>query len=310
MFYEGFREPALRGNYCIYANALYEFDARTGIIEQRSLSNWYCDDTGGYRRIEDLPDTPVDRHTYSQFAYVPGNQGLYMVAGASARFPVADRAYDFWRYTHADGWVKLPESYPGSETDRAAQIGPYTANLIHHPGSNTLYYFKNAQTIHRYNVETRAWMTTLSNAPGSDTVSDIGAHGLYDPVFDRFAFYGNNWHPSDQGSNEFVIFDVATGSWQEQTVPAPPNGPGPKSYAALEYNSRWSVYMLHGGWQDNQTWVYDPASSQWHQVLTASAPPASTGRGTYTAYDAFNDALIKFDEATGRIFALRYQPRP
>lgn len=306
VFYEGFRE-ASRGNYCIYANALYEVDPRAGDIRQRSLSNWFCDDSGGYRRLPNLPDTPVDRHTYAQFAYAPTTGSLYMIGGAAARFPMADHPFDFWRFPLDGGaWQKMPESYPGAEQDRAASAGAYTANLLFHPPSNSLVYFKSARVIHRFALASGAW-TTLRDPPGHATVGDVGAHGLWDAKRDRFAFYGNNWHPQDQGSNELVFFDVAGGRWEERTVPPPPAGPPPKSYASLEYDSRHDVYLLHAGWRQNDTWVFDPTAESWRRIVTRSAPPPG-GTGTYVAYAAAHDALVRVDEGGPRLFAFRYRP--
>ena len=304
VFYEGARESS-RGNFCIYANALYELEPRSGVVYQRSLSNWYCDDSGGYRRLPDLPDTPVDRHTYSQFAYAPSTDSVYMVGGAAARFPMADHPFDFWRFSFAEGaWEKMPDSYPNAEEDRSASRGAYTANLLYHPPSNSLYYFKSSSSIHTFDLTEETWRT-LETPPGAETVHEVGAHGLYDPERDRFAFYGNNWDPNDEGTTEFLWFDAGAQRWEEQAVPA--SGPGRKSYASLEYNSRHDVYMLHGGWRESDTWVYDPSVDEWQQLQTASAPPPD-GTGTYVAYDPSNDALMRFDEASGKLYALRFDP--
>jgi hypothetical protein len=307
-FYEGFQEDS-RGNYCIYANSLYEVDPTDGDVQHRTLSNWFCDDSGGYHRLDGLPDTPVDRHTYAQFAYAPTTDRLYMLGGAAGRFAVADWPYDFWSYSFDEGaWELLPESYPGAESDRAAQRGAYTANLIFHPPSNSLLYFQAPSAVHRFSLDSGAW-STFDDVTGADAVTDIGAHGLYDPVRDRFAFYGNNWHPSDEGTTELTFFDAEGRTWSRGTVPSAPNGPPAKSYASLEYDDAHDVYLLHGGWKQNDTWAYRPADDSWLQIATSTAPPPA-GTGTYVAYDSTHGALIRLDESEPALYALRYVPEP
>jgi hypothetical protein len=308
-FYEGFQQ-AERGDYCIYANALYELDPTDGIARQRTLSNWYCDDSGGYRKLEGQSESPVDRHTYAQFAYAASTGRVYMIAGAASRFDQADQPYDFWSYAPADGgvWERMPESYPGAEADRAASVGPYTGNLLHHSPTDTLYYFMSASRIHRYAIDSGEW-STISDAPGSEEVTEVGGHGLYDSERDRFAFYGNNWHPEDAGSTEFAFFDVASESWQLAVVPPAPDGPPPKSYAPIEYDSENDVYLLHAGWKQNDTWVYDPKLETWSAIATSTAPPPA-GTGTYLAYASTYGVLFRLDDSVPRLYALRYRPGP
>lgn len=297
VFYEGFRE-AQRGNYCIYANALYEVDPTVGEVHHRTLSNWHCDD-GSYYRIDGLPDTPVDRHTYAQFAYAPTTERLYMVAGAATRFG-ADRPYDFWSYSFDVGvWEKMPESYPGA----GGGADPYTQNLIFHPPTNSLYYFFSASRVYRFLLASGSWETL--DVAGASAVTDIGAHGLYDPTRDRFAFFGNNWHPNDAGTTELTFFDATTRTWSHGPVPSAPSGPPAKSYASLEYDDVNDAYLLHGGWHQNDTWAFHPSDGSWHEIATTTAPPPS-GTGTYVAYDPTHDALIRLDENGPRLYALRY----
>lgn len=282
VFYEGFG-PSRRGDYCIYANTLYEFDPATERVDMLSIGNWYCQSgrpTVALPENETVP-TPKDRHTYAQFAYVPTTDAVYLAAGASSS---GGHPRDFWRFSLSSRqWEKLG--------DIPADIPDWDCicerNLIWSSGDNRLYFFVGANAVYAFDLAARKWKKlTTQGRPKS-----IGSHGAYDPRRNRFAFYGNNWTPDGKGSDALVLFDVGTATWADEPVSVP--WPPAKSYAALEYIDRYDAYLLHGGRGHGDTWAYLPAQRRW-QKIPAMSPPAPGGVSTYLAYDTRNDILIRF----------------
>jgi hypothetical protein len=62
--------------------------------------------------------------------------------------------------------------------------------------------------------------------------------------------------------------------------------------------------MLHGGFHQSDTWIFDPNTSAWSQLGVPSLP-APGNRGTYAAYDPAHDLLVHF--AQDRMWLLRYR---
>lgn len=295
VFYEGFG-PGRRGNYCIYANALYEFDPAAERVDMLSIGNWYCQSGG---KTVPLPEnevapTPRDRHTYAQFAYAPTTDRVYLAAGASSSSDGHPR--DFWSYSLSSRqWEKLgdiPEGIPAWDCT-------CERNLIWSARDNRLYFFVGANAVYAFDLGDKAWKALSTKG----TPRAIGSHGAYDARRHRFVFYGNNWTSDERGSDALVMFDAATATWSNAPVSSP--WPPPKSYAALEYNDRHDAYMLHGGRGHNDTWAYLPAQQRWVRIATPK-PAVPGGVSTYLAYDNRNDILVSF--AGQSMWVMRWVP--
>lgn len=285
IFYEGFT----RTRDCIYANSLYELDPRRDSVHMRSISNWLCEEhkVGPALPANSTTPTPMDRHTYAQFAYVPTNNKLYIAHGANGN---NNHQHDLWAYSFDTGkWENLGLSPGGTQAWECT----CALNLIYSSATDELYFFASQKAVYAYKVSSNTWRTL---APKNATGKDIGGHGLYDPKRNLFAFYGNNWTADDAGSTTFLMYEPAINAWTE--VPATQTWPAAKSYASLEYNSKHDVYMLHGGWQQSDTWLWYPGARVWREVVTPTKPAAITNRGTYTAYNPDQDALVTYSQGT------------
>lgn len=293
IFYEGYG-PSDHGQYCIYGNSLYEYHPPTDTVELVSLSNYYCN-TGNPPSplpLNATVPTPMDRHTYSQFAYSPSDDRLYLAHGASGS---GMHPHDLWAWSFQDRKWENRGAAPWA-TQGWDLVGE--GNLILNSNTNELYMFRNRQAIQIYNVASKTWKAV---APKGATSGVVGAHGAYDTKRNRFVFYGNIWTSDDRGTTTFVFFDVATSTWSEPAVAAA--WPPPISYASVEYNPKWDVYMLHGGWQQQGTWIFNPGSGQWSQLKTVNTTPAN-GKQMNVVYDPVHDVLI--NSVKGTMYLLRY----
>jgi hypothetical protein len=294
VFYEGFG-PSRRGHYCIYANALYEFDPATERVDMLSIGNWYCQ--SGSKTLplpeNEVAPTPKDRHTYAQFAYAPTTDRVYLAAGASSS---GGHPFDFWSFSLSSRrWERLGDIPAGIPRWGCICEG----NLIWNSGDNRLYLFVGANPVYAFDLKDNSWKTVATKG----TARIIGSHGTYDARRNRFVFYGNNWTADERGSDAMVIFDVATATWSNEPLSSP--WPPAKSYASLEYNEKHDAYMLHGGRGHNDTWAYFPARQGWTRIESPTRTAANSA-STYFAYDSRNDILINF--AGQRMWVMRWVP--
>lgn len=286
IFYEGYT----RTRDCIYANSLYELDPVRDTVHMRSISNWNCEEhtVGPALPANATNPTPMDRHTYAQFAYVPSNNKLYMAHGAMGN---NNHQHDLWAYSFDNGkWENLGAA-PGGTANWECTCA---LNFIYSPVTEEIFFFGSQRGVYAYKIASNTWRTMAS--PKNATTKDIGGHGLYDPKRNVFAFYGNNWTSDDAGSTTFLIYDPVANAWSEKAPTA--TWPPAKSYASLEYNSKHDVYMLHGGWTQNDTWLWYPSAGVWRQLTTPNKPAAISNRGTYTAYNPDQDALVTYSQGT------------
>lgn len=295
VFYEGFG-PSSRGDYCIYGNALYEYSPASDTVALRSLGNWFCEvgHLPSPLAADNAVPTPMDRHTYSQFAYASSTHSLYLAHGASGS---GNHPHDLWAYAFADAkWTRLGAAPGGTEGWECDCDG----HLLHHPPTDELIYIRSRSEVHAYSLRTGTWrrMTIRGAASGV-----IGAKGAYDSKRDRFVFFGNVWTADDRGTADFLLFEPATGTWT--AVPAAGTWPPARSYATMLYLPGPDLYLLQGGWRQGNTWVFDPAAETWSRPALADSVPGG-GKSAYAAYDAGNGLVAAFE--AGAMYLLRYLP--
>lgn len=294
IFYSGV-SSARGGDYCIYANALYQFNLSTqagGVIKQ---NNYYCELMQTLpvpiQPDDSLDPTPKDRHVYNQFAYSAADSAVYLLHGASGS---NNHPHDFWRYSLASGkWDSLGQAPGPTESwDLGGEL-----NLIAVEGE--LWFFLNCRDIWVWNIAARTW--TLHTV-GTDryAIYPIGPRGLYDPVRRRFAFYGSNCcADSTQWSNQMTFFSRDSLHWETRA------GPVKTQYAALEYDSKWDRYLLAKGAGNDSVRVFNPRDESW-----STAPIQGTlfNGYQYVEFVYAQDLDILVNEKEGHFYVARYQP--
>lgn len=145
-------------------------------------------------------------------------------------------------------------------------------NQLYYPVTNELFYFKNAANIHAYSIAGKTWRTIA---------------------------------PVNAGTRDFAVFNVETNSWTTRAITG--IWPPAKAYACLEYNSRWDVYMLGGGRDHHDTWIYNPKLSAWTELTTATSP-TNAGVDCETAYDSAKDLYVRFASNVKQMWLMRYTP--
>jgi hypothetical protein len=299
IFYEGFG-PSDHGNYCIYANSLYQYYPTTDTIEVASLSNWYCNAGSAGTDISPLASnainpTPRDRHTTNQFAYSPTDNRVYLCHGASKS---NQHPHDFWSYSfEKQKWENLGAAPGGTEGWECT----CSQNLIYNPNTDELYLFLGRSSLYVYGIKSKAWRKVNLNLGAA---GEVGSHGTFDTKRNIFVFYGNDYTSNDVGSTMFAFFDAKTNTWLNKAPSG--NWPPAKSYASLEYNSKFDVYMLHGGYNQNDTWIYEPVAGEWTKIVSATNPDPSAMKGTYLSYDSTRNILATL--SGGNMWLFKYSP--
>jgi hypothetical protein len=332
-FYEGFSS----GDYCIYANALYEFfpDSANNRVDLVNVSSWTCSGggTGPFFADQSGGRDPRPRHTYSQFAYAPSSRSVYMINGSMG---VSHDGHfsDFWKYSvAASSWSLLgftpftdnaPPMEAPAEYTGAPEAPPmwlrgkeniYDQNLFYHAPTNEIYFFYTMQlyykpnvgrtkspAIYAYSLTNRSWRTVFEAV--ADTAPNpipplLGAHGAYDGTRNQFVFY------SSSGDRLLHSFNPSNGAWSLLANTAG-SSPAPRGFGSLEYIASRDLFVYAG--ESRDVWVYDPVGQSWRDItptpLPASWPPA-TG-SYYWSYDPAHDVLVHFNSDTQRFWFYRF----
>ena len=109
LFYDRWYDKK-HGGYTIYGNALFAFDPASATLTPIKIDNWKKIDTksGGYRTVV-LPEnetepTPVSRHVYHAFDYVPELKSVFVCNGANQTVVKNDKLVG---HDEADGAWRL-----------------------------------------------------------------------------------------------------------------------------------------------------------------------------------------------------------
>jgi hypothetical protein len=304
VFYEGYG-PSDHGNYCIYTNALYVYDPLADRVTMPSLSDYYCAVGEPLVPMPGVtPATPMPRHTYSQFAYVPPFDSqnprgfVFMAYGASGscRHP-----YDMWKYSLSSGqWTQIA-NIPVQPPYPSCPPGILDENMIYNSLDRKLYLF--TDKVNTYDVAADASASVVvTGSPGSRL-----GHGCFDPKRNRFAFFGEDSTANGSApSQKITLFEVYPSSGEWRSVPVSGEWPPARNMANMEYNAVWDVYMLHGGQGLNDTWIYYPDDRIWKNVTPSSGLPPVGGYENNVTYDGAHDVLVRFDGSKGDMWLFRY----
>lgn len=133
-------------------------------------------------------------------------------------------------------------------------------------------------------LQPQVWSLTLGAMPTWNLLSTMGtapsalvgqASG-WDRTGRRwFLFGGTSQLTSTTRSAELFVFDTATSTWSQLNVAGAT--PPARAFAAAMFDDATSRFIVHGGRGASgvlsDTWVFDPATSTWTQVLMTGPAP-------------------------------------
>lgn len=133
-------------------------------------------------------------------------------------------------------------------------------------------------------VPVQLWSLTLGAMPAWALVSTTGTAptALIGQVsgWDRarrrwFVFGGTTQATGGTRSSELFVFDATTSTWSQPAVSG--STPPARAFAAATFDDATSRFIVHGGRGASgtlsDTWVFDPATSTWTQVLMSGPAP-------------------------------------
>lgn len=133
-------------------------------------------------------------------------------------------------------------------------------------------------------VGPEVWSLTLAPTPRWNLVSTtgtppsarVGQAAGWDRARRRwFVFGGAPQLSSATRSAQLFVFDAATSTWSEPNVTG--TAPEGRVFAAATFDEASSRFIVHGGRGASgtlaDTWVFDPATSTWAQVLMLGPSP-------------------------------------
>jgi hypothetical protein len=202
---------------------------------------------------------PISRHTYESFTYVDSADAIYMFYGAHMGCG-ADTVV--WKFTLADNtWRR------GSTPPDAYGCEVHTAYWK--TGDKLLFIAGDSAGPYELDVRSDTWakLTTTGRVP------DVyGAHATWDARRDLWVFWNSNVLTSyDPATRAFVALPVAAGA-----------APAARQRGGITYVPKYDCYLIAGGTDVGDTWVYTIATQSWSQIAGATLPTENT---TNIAYD-------------------------
>ncbi|MBM4781746.1 MAG: hypothetical protein GQE15_29050 [Archangiaceae bacterium] len=130
----------------------------------------------------------------------------------------------------------------------------------------------------------QVWSLTLGAMPtwnllattGTAPSAVVGQASGWDRTRRRwFLFGGTSQLTSTTRSAELFVFDATTATWSQPNVTG--TAPPARAFAAATYDDATSRFIVHGGRGVSgtlpDTWVFDPTTSTWTQVLMSGPAP-------------------------------------
>lgn len=194
----------------IYGNALTSWDPAAGRVEVLTISD----------------TSPLERHTYEAFAYVGGEDAVYMVSGAT-RGCGSDAK--LWRYSFASkAWEALagglPEHY-GCEV-----------HLIHWSAGKALILIDGWNKVMHYDLDRGAWSSPpVARSAGVDV---YGAKSAWDAGRGRWVFWGGN------NGEELAAYNPAAGTFA--LLPSHGTRPVSRAHMGIAHLPKADAYMVPG----------------------------------------------------------------
>ncbi len=313
LFYDRWYDKK-HGGTTIYGNCLFAFDPANARLTPVKIDNWQkvATKTGGYRTIvlpeNDKEPTPVSRHVYHAFDYVPELQAVFICNGANQTVMKDDKhvAHDecdgAWRLDlKTNHWTRFGTGpAPRNRLDETMAYCPDTQAMIYSGGDGQVWILDLAKS---------AWRKAKQSPP---LRTAFGRTICYDPTKKRMLLIGGGrldaWQKGEALEfRELFAFDPRT-----ETIEQLAAGPTAFYESQLAYDSKRELFVTVAVFnkkeQPSGMFGYDPKKNAWHEIKPANAIPPHTGWHGWMklCYAADHDCFIGI--LRDRVYAYRPEP--
>ncbi len=290
---------SIRGE-TIYANAVMSLDLQTNSVDLLKLNNWKRESRtdGGYTTAPILPDntndpTPLDRHPYGCFTYVPYNNSVYLIYGANGSGPDG-HPHDTWHFSIDENkWHKID-----SADNPPFGVGSGLENsTIYDPNTRKIVYSMHGTETWLLDVTTNQWeKANAANEPGGRMKYSMS----YDSKRNTPLLFGgySGWNPKIV-RKDLWGYDAAQNTWNRKSD-APE---GTIKNSAMAYSPLHDIHFVQ---IEDATYIYRPANDSW--CLLCRTEGVSPVHKT-VAYDVGNDLFVMMSKegyTTPKWWIMRY----
>lgn len=312
LFYDRWYDKK-HGGTTIYGNCLFAFDPAKGTLTPVKIDHWKKIDTktGGYRTIA-LPDndkepTPVSRHVYHAFDYVPELKAVFLCNGANQTVMKDDKHVGHdecdgaWRFNLATmKWTRFGGKAPTNRLDETMAYCPDTRSLIYSGGDGQVWILELANG---------QWRKAKQSPP---LRTAFGRTVCYDPTKKRMLLLGGGrldaWQKGEALEfRELYGFDPRT-----ETIEKLAAGPTAFYEAQLAYDAKHELFVTVAVFnkkeQPSGMFAYDPHKNEWRTLTPVNAiPPHASWHGWMKlCHAADHDCFLGI--IRDKVFAFRYEP--
>lgn len=262
----GSKDAGLSPGY--YSNATVEWDLSANRGQAIDVFNYGGGSYGNGRLLPAFKDhpTPAPRHTYDAFTYVESEDAVYFMGGISYRMfttkefeqaakdMVAICEKSLWKFSCADRrWTRVGENVEHGKNHTSVEN-----HMIYWPEANKILFAYHNGRCADFDLKTQKW-SELYTPKGSGQMSLYEAWSTWDSKRQLWIFrHGARICAFDPRTKEYTMlpnmFDP----------PKDPQAPLNNSQS-IAYISKYDVYLTSGP-TGNDTWVYDPNTTQWSRI--------------------------------------------
>jgi hypothetical protein len=312
------KEYGLNPGY--YSNTQLEWDLKTNKVEVVDVFKWGGGSSGGGKLLPGFKEnpTPSPRHTYDGLVYVPEEDAMYLMLGATWKIcldktktnpeAIAQNILDeksTWKFSFADKkWTRIDGNI--RQFWNGNRVSPYEGHMEYWPeGKKIMYMDATCRYYAEFDIKTQKW-EKLNLANKGETFKGRTAWDskrslwlfrsgervtAFDPEKRIFTKFKNCWdlpmYPNKEKQKEM----------KENNIKIDPR----YSWKGVVYNSKHDVYIVCGP-TGNDTRVYNPNKEVWSDIKGGDIKLVNG----YLEYDPITDltALVYQHSA----FTLKYVP--
>jgi len=305
VLFDGYNEPPVYPLGNIYANSLWSYDPVKNQLSLEKLDHWTHTSTGSGPLPENVADpTPYDRHAYACLVYVASHDAVYLWSGANSNIPDGYIG-DMWSYSFAQhAWRPIAGPHPFTVFEQAMAYDPFLEKLVLFGGSDRGYH--DGDKTYVFDLKSELWTDV---APVTTPAPRAGQTLTFDSARRVTWMFGGAIN--GQPTNELWQYDARANTWAQ--VAASGEGPSPRRFASMAYDSTHDVVLLWGGVTGSNaaltdTWVLHPNSRSWEKLSPATAPDPLVNYAEDMDYDPANDVFVM--NQSGKFWLFRYAGEP
>jgi hypothetical protein len=314
LFYDRWYDKK-HGGYTIYGNALFAFDPAKLTLTPLKIDNWKKIDTksGGYRTVvlpeNDAEPTPVSRHVYHAFDYVPELKSVFVCNGANQTVTKDDKLVGHdecdgaWRLDlTTNRWSRIGSGKaPPNRLDDAMAYCPDTKSLIYSGANGQLWIVEAAGG---------EWRKAKQSPPPR---TSMGRTICYDPSHHRMLLVGGGRLDAWQKGEALEFREMYSFDPKTETIARLADAPTALYESQLAYDSKRSLFVTVADFnkkeQPSGMFGYDPAKDAWHDIKPANPiPPHRSWMGWMKlCYDAHDDCFLGI--VGDKVYAYRHEAK-